>query len=158
MGPRNNVQPNMTSKTASGDTDLSDPLLERHARERSRLNHIENLAQTMDAAFTIPGTSIPLGVDTIVGLIPGIGDTLSLGIAGYIVQQASTLGAKKRHVGRMLVNIFIDWLIGLIPLIGDIFDIGWRGNLRNARIIRGVCEKRWAKERAEAGIIDAELS
>lgn len=134
--------------------EMDDPTLARHARERQRLVHVEGLAKTMDAAFTIPGTSIPLGIDTIVGLIPGIGDTVSLGIAGYIVSHGVGLGAKKRHVAQMSVNIFIDWLIGLVPVIGDLFDIGWRGNLRNASLIRNVCEARWAQERMDAGILD----
>lgn len=134
--------------------ETDDPTLARHARERQRLGHVEGLANTMDAAFTVPGTSIPIGFDTIVGLIPGIGDTISLGIAGYIVSHGVGLGAKKRHVARMSVNIFIDWLIGLVPVIGDLFDIGWRGNLRNAALIRNICETRWAQERMDAGILD----
>lgn len=132
-----------------------DAVLARHAQERATLERIDALARTMDAAFTIPGTKIPIGVDALVGLIPGIGDTVSLGIAGYIASHGVTLKAKKRHMGLMGVNIFIDWLIGLVPLIGDIFDIGWRGNLRNAALLRRITEDRWAKERAAADIIDA---
>lgn len=134
--------------------ETQDALLMRHASERVLLERVESLAKTMDAAFTIPGTNIPLGVDTIVGLVPGIGDTVSLGIAGYIASHGLGLGARKRHMVRMGGNIFIDWLIGLVPLIGDIFDIGWRGNLRNAALLRNITEDRWADERARAGIID----
>ena len=132
-----------------------DAVLARHARERATLERAEALAKGMDAAFTIPGTSIPLGFDTIVGLVPGIGDTLSLGAAAFIAGHGSQLGAGKRHYARMGVNVFVDWLIGLVPLIGDIFDIGWKGNLRNAALLRELAEARWASERAAAGIIDA---
>lgn len=131
-----------------------DALLARHAREAAQLDRVEKLATTMDAAFTIPGTSIPIGLDTIVGLIPAIGDTASLGVAGYIASHGVGLGAKKRHFTRMGVNIFVDWLIGLVPVIGDLFDIGWRGNLRNAALLREISEARWAEERLAAGIID----
>lgn len=144
----------MDSTTPETLIGVSDPLLDRHARERARLEHIERLARTMDAAFDIPFTNIPVGIDTLIGLLPGIGDTVSLGIAGYIVTQGAALGARRRDMARMSVNIVIDWLIGLVPVIGDIFDIGWRGNLRNAAIIRRHCEARWAKERTDAGIID----
>lgn len=138
-------------------TETQDELLARHAAERRLLERIETMATTMDAAFNLPGTNIPLGIDTIVGLIPGIGDTLSLGIAGYIASHGPALGARKRHMARMGLNIFIDWLIGLVPLIGDIFDIGWRGNLRNAALLRNLAEERWARERHQAGIIDHDV-
>lgn len=134
--------------------DTQDELLARHSLEQAQLDRVEALAKTMDAAFTIPGTSIPLGFDTIVGLIPGIGDTLSLGVAGYIASHGIGLKVQKRHMVQMGWNMFIDWLIGLVPLIGDVFDIGWRGNLRNAALLRSVTEKRWAEERLAAGIID----
>ena len=131
-----------------------DAVLARHARERAALVRAEKLAKGMDAAFTIPGTSIPLGFDTIVGLVPGVGDTVSLGVAAYIAGHGTQLGASKRHYLRMGGNVFIDWLIGLVPVIGDLFDIGWKGNLRNAALLRELAEKRWQSERERAGIID----
>lgn len=134
--------------------ETQDALLARHAAEREQLERLEALAKTMDAAFTIPGTDIPLGLDTIVGLVPAIGDTLSLGIAAYIASHGIGLKARKRHMVQMSWNVFIDWLIGLVPLIGDIFDIGWRGNLRNVALLRRLTEERWAEERQAAGIID----
>lgn len=135
-------------------SDAQDALLAQHAAEQVQLERVESLARTMDAAFTIPGTQIPLGLDTIVGLVPGIGDTVSLGIAGYIMSHGIGLKAKKRHMVQMGWNIVLDWLIGLVPIIGDIFDIGWRGNLRNAALLRRITETRWITERAEVGIID----
>lgn len=134
--------------------ETQDAVLKRHNLEQKQLDRVESLARTMDAAFTIPGTNIPLGVDAIVGLVPGIGDTVSLGIAGYIASHGIGLKAKKRHMVQMGWNIFVDWLIGLVPIIGDIFDIGWRGNLRNAALLRKVAEDRWARERQDVGIID----
>jgi len=134
--------------------ETQDALLARHATEQVQLERVESLARTMDAAFTIPGTRIPLGLDAIVGLVPGIGDTVSLAIAAYIASHGIWLKAKKRHMVRMGGNIFLDWLIGLVPVIGDIFDIGWRGNLRNAALLRQITEDRWVNERAEVGIID----
>lgn len=134
--------------------ETQDALLARHAIEQAQLERVESLARIMDAAFTIPGTNIPLGLDAIVGLVPGIGDTASLAIAGYIMSHGVGLKAKKRHMVRMGWNIFLDWLIGLVPVIGDLFDIGWRGNIRNATLLRQITEDRWINERAEVGIID----
>lgn len=149
-----NTHQDQTVDGARARLETQDDVLARHAREAAQLDRVEKLANTMDAAFNIPGTSIPIGLDTIVGLIPAIGDTASLGVAGYIASHGVGLGAKKRHFARMGVNIFVDWLIGLVPVIGDLFDIGWRGNLRNAALLRQLAEDRWAKERAAVGILD----
>ncbi|WP_418152401.1 DUF4112 domain-containing protein [Litorimonas sp. RW-G-Af-16] len=119
----------------------------RQALEYETFLHIQSLAQTMDAQYKIPFLPIPIGLDAIIGFIPGIGDTITLGVAGYIVLRAQRLGIRKRHLAKMGFNIGIDWLIGLIPIIGDLFDIGWRGNLRNAEIVRIRLETRWAKQR-----------
>ncbi len=100
------------------------------------VEHVENLARLLDSQFGIPGTKIRLGLDTIIGLVPGIGDTISLGIASYIVLQSARIGVRKRTLLQMTFNIALDWLIGLVPLIGDIFDVGWKSNLRNAALLR----------------------
>jgi len=118
--------------------------------EAIHLERLESVAHLMDARFNIPFLPVPIGLDTIIGLIPGIGDTISLGVAGTIVAGAYKLGVPKRHLATMGFNIFIDWLIGLIPIIGDLFDIGWQGNLRNVRIARTQIEARWQEERSAA--------
>lgn len=100
------------------------------------VEHVENLARLLDSQFGIPGTKIRLGLDTVIGLVPGIGDTISLGIASYIVLQSARIGVRKRTLLQMTFNIALDWLIGLVPLIGDIFDVGWKSNLRNAALLR----------------------
>lgn len=102
----------------------------------SRVQGIEQLAELMDSQFSLPGTKMRIGVDTLIGLIPGIGDTISLSIAGYIVCQSAQLGIGTQRIMQMIINIFVDWLIGLIPIIGDFFDIGWKGNLKNAALLR----------------------
>ncbi len=127
-----------------------DALDEKHEREAAQLAHLESLAKLMDAQFNIPFLPIPIGLDTLVGLIPGIGDTISLGVAGYIVAGAHKIEMPKRHLTQMGGNILIDWIIGLVPVIGDLFDVGWRGNLRNVKIAREHLEERWAQERRAA--------
>lgn len=106
------------------------------AEIEERISALEDIADLMDAKFTIPATSIGVGLDSIIGLIPGIGDTVSLGVSGWVVYQSYKLGVRKRTLTRMAFNIFVDWLIGLLPLIGDIFDIGWKANIRNVRLLR----------------------
>lgn len=121
---------------------------QKHENEAAQLARLEGLANLMDARFKLPILPVPIGLDTIVGLIPGIGDTISLGVSGVIVAGAHGIGVPKGHLARMGGNMFVDWLIGLVPIIGDLFDIGWRGNIRNVKIARAYLEERWIHERA----------
>lgn len=107
----------------------------RNSVSRERLDKLQELSKLMDKAFLIPGTNIRFGVDSIVGLIPGIGDTLTAAISWYIYSFAKPAGVPWHKRIRMLWNIFIDWLIGLIPLFGDIFDVGFKANSKNVEII-----------------------
>ena len=125
----------------------------RHEGEAARLANLESLANLMDAKFRLPFVPVPIGLDFLVGLIPGVGDTISMGISGYIILGARNLGVPKRHLTQMGGNTFLDWLIGLVPVIGDLFDIGWRGNIRNVTLAREHLERRWEKERAAAKIL-----
>jgi len=97
---------------------------------------VESLARLMDSQFNIPGMPTSLGLDTIIGFIPGIGDTIGLGVSGYIIVQGARIGVPKHKLTKMGFNVGIDWLVGLIPLIGDLFDWGWKANNRNAALIR----------------------
>lgn len=101
-----------------------------------RLQRVERLARWMDARWTIPGTRWRMGLDGIMGLVPGIGDTLGALIACYIVYQAQELGAPRSLRMRMAANILIDLMVGSVPLVGDIFDVAWKANLRNLRLLQ----------------------
>ena len=97
---------------------------------------LEQLADLMDNKFVIPGTNIRVGLDAIMGLVPGIGDTASLAVSGYIIHKARQNGVHPFLLSRMTWNVFMDWLIGLVPLVGDIFDVGFKANRRNIALIR----------------------
>ncbi len=100
------------------------------------VERLEGLAVKLDALVRIPGTRLTLGLDALLGLVPVIGDTLSLIPSLYVLSQARRLGASNHAMGRMGFNIGIDYLVGLVPLVGDIFDFGWQANIRNTRILR----------------------
>ena len=117
--------------------DIAEQIAHHERAQLKTVEHVESLAQLMDSQFKIPGIPAPLGLDTLIGFIPGIGDTLGLGISGYIISHGARLGLPKQKLLKMGFNVGIDWLIGLIPIIGDIFDWGWKANNRNAAIIRG---------------------
>jgi hypothetical protein len=112
------------------------------------LDRVDRIARVMDRAVRIPGTQIRMGLDSMLGWIPGVGDTLTLAPSLYIIELARREGVPSHRLARMFGNIGIDWLIGLVPLIGDIFDIGWKSNSRNAKLLRDHIETRHAKGRA----------
>lgn len=103
-----------------------------HARRVARL---KTLARVMDTALRIPGTRIRLGADSALGLIPGAGDVLSLGISGFALLEAVRLGAPPRLIARMIGNVAIDTGLGAIPVAGDIFDMLFKSNTRNLKLL-----------------------
>ncbi len=105
-----------------------------HAADLARLR---KLAQKMDSAFTVPGLGIRIGLDSIIGLVPVVGDALTLVPSAFILRESLRMGASKSTMARMGVNVGIDLAIGAIPLVGDLFDIGWRSNTRNVDLLHG---------------------
>jgi len=116
------------------------------------IDRLHRIATRMDSAVRIPILGVRVGWDSILGLVPGVGDALALAPAGYIVKEAHRLGASRSVLARMGTNIGIDLLIGTVPLIGDLFDVGWKANLRNVSLLRNHLEK---KRPAEATAPDA---
>jgi|TARA_R110002126_G_scaffold279836_1_gene426924 hypothetical protein len=100
------------------------------------IEKLESMAELMDSRFKIPGTSISFGLDSLLGLIPGIGDTVTLISTAYLMGKARAYKLPWQVTLRMLCNALLDWLIGLIPIIGDIFDIAWKANKKNVALIK----------------------
>lgn len=102
--------------------------------QQARLLALKRLAHLLDSAFEIPG-GYRVGLDPIVGLIPGIGDLASplLGIA--ILWQAHDLGVPKVVRLRMVFNAGIDALVGMLPFAGDLFDVAWKANTMNLALL-----------------------
>jgi hypothetical protein len=102
----------------------------------SRIARLDALAALLDTAFILPGTSIRFGADALIGLVPGIGDTITTLMSLYIVHEAHQLGAPRRLIMRMLGNVALDGVVGAVPLVGDAFDVVWRSNRRNMALLR----------------------
>jgi uncharacterized protein DUF4112 len=99
-----------------------------------RLERMRFLANLLDTCIILPG-GYRIGIDPILGLIPGVGDVLGVGLSLYLVREASKLGVPKWIVMRMLGNIALEGLIGFVPVLGDIFDAAFKANVRNLRLI-----------------------
>jgi len=114
------------------------PLGNDPASIRRRIEIVERL---LERSFTVPGTKLPVGLDSIIGLVPVAGDVLTAAIGLYSVWEARNLGMSKWHVARMMGNIGFDTLVGMIPLAGDAFDFLFQSNTRNLKIIRKHLDK-----------------
>ncbi|MBV0911667.1 DUF4112 domain-containing protein [Anianabacter salinae] len=106
------------------------------------LDRLDRLAQRMDSAFGIPGTRIRVGWDSILGLVPGIGDALAIAPGLYIIGKARGMGAPTPLLLRMGTNSAVDFAVGSVPLVGDIFDIGFKSHRRNVALLRRHIETR----------------
>jgi hypothetical protein len=99
------------------------------------LERLKRLSRLLDSAFVIPGTHYRVGLDAIVGLVPGIGDAIGAIFSTYIIYQAARLGASRAILIRMIGNVAVDTIVGEIPLLGDLFDVSFKSNLRNLSLL-----------------------
>jgi hypothetical protein len=115
------------------------PALSSTSRE---FGELERLAALMDSAVRIPVIGWRIGLDGVVGLIPGIGDAASMIPAGYILYKARKFDLPHGLFARMLMNVAADAAVGVIPLIGDLFDFAFKANRRNVALLRRHLERR----------------
>ncbi|MGH8585485.1 MAG: DUF4112 domain-containing protein [Gammaproteobacteria bacterium] len=105
--------------------------------EGDRLRRLDKLSRLLDNAFAIPGTRFRIGLDGILGLIPGIGDATGAVLSIYLIFQAARLGLPVSALLRMVGNVALETVVGAVPIVGDIFDIAWKANIRNMALLRG---------------------
>lgn len=97
---------------------------------------LDQLAWLLDNSIKIPGTSWKIGLDGILGLIPGVGDLAAGGLSTYILYQAVKMKVPRAILARMALNILLESVIGVIPVVGDIFDFMFKANQRNVDLMR----------------------
>ena len=96
---------------------------------------LRRFAFYMDEAFSIPGTPFKVGIDALLGLIPGIGDIIGGVLSTWIVIGALRHRVPTRVIVRMVLNIGIDLLFGAVPVAGDVFDFMYEENVKNMRLL-----------------------
>jgi hypothetical protein len=117
-------------------------LASRKARNKARNQgvlrdeNLDLLAHILDDWFHIPGTNFRIGLDGVIGLVPGLGDILGGLLSSIMIFAAWMRGIPYVTLVRMTVNIGLDVLVGSIPLFGDIFDIAWKANRRNYALVQ----------------------
>lgn len=107
---------------------------------KTRLERLRALSHLLDDAIPIPGTSYRVGLDPLLGLIPGAGDYIGAILSAYIVIQGARMGASRETLLRMGWNILVEMVAGTIPIVGDLFDVAWKANARNIELLESYAQ------------------
>ncbi len=99
------------------------------------LRRLRNLSHVLDNAISIPGLNYRVGLDPLIGLLPGGGDLMAGLISIYVVAEAARMGVPAATLGRMGLNILTEVLVGAVPMLGDLFDVIWKANARNVDLL-----------------------
>jgi Domain of unknown function (DUF4112) len=105
------------------------------AERLKTIKRLERYAKLMDTAWRIPFTRWRFGLDSVFGLVPGIGDSVNLLMSVYALQLAHKLGAPNNLLLRMVANSGIDFGLGSVPVLGDVFDVYFKSNTRNLKLL-----------------------
>lgn len=106
----------------------------KSANTSERTQRLRALAWLMDNSIPLPG-GMRIGIDAIIGLVPGIGDAIGALISAYIINEARSMGAPRSVLLRMMSNVMIETVIGAIPFAGDLFDAAFKANSRNLALL-----------------------
>lgn len=104
------------------------------------------LARIMDDAVTVPGTRIGVGLDAVIGLVPGIGDFAGSALSGVIVRDAVRARVPMVVLARMGLNLLLDAVLGLVPGVGDLLDVAHRANRKNLGLLLREVEREPLRE------------
>jgi hypothetical protein len=111
-----------------------DPSLAIHPHA-AKVDRLRRLSRVLDSAIPIPGTTYRIGLDPILGLLPGGGDTVAGVLSAYIIVEAARMGVPREVIGQMVGNVLLDSVAGTVPVVGDVFDVGWKANVRNIALL-----------------------
>jgi hypothetical protein len=108
----------------------------RDERREHLVEMADILGKMLDTAVRVPGTSLYIGLDPLIGLIPGVGDALANLIGMVILGIATRLRLPRIVLARMSLNLLINGIVGAVPLAGDVFSVWFRSHARNAALLR----------------------
>jgi len=117
------------------------------------LHRLRSLAHLLDNAIPIPGTSYRIGIDPIVGLLPGGGDLVMAAFSVYIVWESARLGLPRSTVIQMVSNLVLDTVIGTVPVAGDLLDVTWKANIKNIRLLEAHIDSPQHQKKADKGFV-----
>lgn len=136
---------------------VSDPLPPRSGpgglSRADSLRAARALTGLLDTAIRVPGTRFRVGLDPLLGLIPGLGDVAGAAMAGYVVILGSRFGAPAPVLLRMLANVGVDTVLGAVPLLGDLFDVAYKANVRNLALLERYLDDPAPTKRASSLVV-----
>ncbi len=118
---------------------------------RRVLRRLDRFANALDTCIPVPFLRTRIGLDGLIGLVPGIGDAATGALSLYLVAEAWRLGVPVTTILRMLGNVGVDTVIGAIPLVGDLFDFAYKANRRNVELLRKALRAREVDESPPGG-------
>ncbi len=112
----------------------------QHSNQPIQANHptlkrLRRLSHLLDNAIPIPGTSYRIGIDPLIGLLPGGGDFVGSILSAYIVVEAARMGVPRKILVQMVSNIVLDTVSGTVPVLGDLVDVAFKANSKNVAIL-----------------------
>lgn len=102
--------------------------------DADRVRRLRGIAWLLDNSIALPG-GYRIGIDAVIGLVPGIGDAIGALLSAYILNEARSLGVPRSVLMRMAGNVIVETIIGSIPLAGDLFDAAFKANMRNIALL-----------------------
>lgn len=111
-----------------------EPVLEPSPEALASLNRLRRVAWLMDRSIPIGGR-FRVGLDPLLGLIPGLGDWVGAGVSLWMIYEAMRLGLPTAVLARMGVNVAVEAAFGSVPVLGDFFDAAWQANQRNLALV-----------------------
>lgn len=117
------------------------------------MRRIERLERVLDRQFRLPVVG-DVGLDGLIGLVPGVGDAATAALSGYLMIEAHRAGARKRTLARMAGNVGIDFALGLVPIIGDLADFFHKANTKNLALLKAELAGRSEFDRGERSMSD----
>ncbi len=118
---------------------------------RRVLRRLDRLANVLDTCIPVPFLRTRIGLDGLIGLVPGIGDAATGALSLYVVAEAWRLEVPMTTILRMLGNVGVDTVVGAIPLAGDLFDFAYKANRRNVELLRQALRAREIDESLPGG-------
>jgi len=131
----------VTSRAQRVEAKRATPLMSELERD---LEVVRMLATMMDSQFKL-GT-IRVGIDSVLGLLPVVGDVISAGIGMYVIMLAKKHNLGRWTVAKMLANLAADFAVGVVPIVGDAADVFFKANLRNLKIFEKAVQARRQSE------------
>lgn len=119
----------------------------------NRKQSLTRLAWLLDDSIPVPFLNRRIGLDSLIGLVPGLGDVAGALISSYILMQGVRLNAPKFTLIRMMLNIGVEVVVGWVPVLGDLFDMGWKANRRNVALLGDYLDQPQTTARSSALLV-----